>query len=80
LRASAGSIDRYWRIAIGESRPENTVFSQRIAVSIDGKDVRIWQVVDNSWLTIEEWNNSAISEDFRSEDIAADGLRPNESD
>jgi hypothetical protein len=63
LRASATCIDRYWRIAIGESRPENTVFSQRIAVSVDGKEVRIWQVADNSWLTIEEWNTSAISDD-----------------
>jgi hypothetical protein len=63
LRASATSIDRYWRIAIGESRPENTVFIHRIAISVDGKDVRIWQVVDNSWLTIEEWNNSVMSVD-----------------
>jgi len=61
LRAPLGHIERFWRIAIGESRPENIVFTQRIGISIDGKDVRIWEFVENCWLTIEEWNQFQLS-------------------
>ena len=62
LCAPAGDIGRFWRIAIGESYSAYTVYLQRIAIAVDGKEVRIWHFVDDTWLTLDEWKNLPVLE------------------
>jgi hypothetical protein len=55
LCAPAGDIRRFWRMAIGESYPDRNVYVHRVAIAVEGKEVRIWRVQDNTWLTLDEW-------------------------
>jgi hypothetical protein len=57
LCALEGDIDRFWRVALGESSPERTVITKRVAISLSGNDVRIWRGSDNTWLTVEDWKS-----------------------
>jgi hypothetical protein len=59
LSAPKGDMGRYWHMAIGESRPKKTLFLQRIAISVEGDDVRVLRITDQTWLTPEEWNAEA---------------------
>ena len=55
LAAPAGDIRRFWKVAIGESTPQKATFLHRIAIDVEGRNVRIYQVVDDTWLTVDEW-------------------------
>jgi hypothetical protein len=55
LQASRHSLDRAWRLAIGEQTCERFIMTIRIAVDVDSGELLFWAATDNSWVPRTEW-------------------------
>lgn len=55
LHAPTGSLDRSWKLAIGESTPQRFISTIRVAVDVDSGNLLFWLAVSDSWVSRAEW-------------------------
>ncbi len=55
LCAPARSLDRSWKLAIGEDAPHRFIRTVRIAVDVDSGDLLFWIAAGNCWVSRAEW-------------------------
>ena len=58
LDSPAGSLGRAWHLAIAEDHDTHTVTRWRVAIDVDSGHVRYYSVMNDRWLTKDEWLSS----------------------
>jgi hypothetical protein len=55
LHAAAKSLDRSWKLALGEDTPQRFTRTIRIAVDIESGNLMFWVAANDSWVSRSEW-------------------------